>query len=107
MQPWQAEMLIKLEQGPLTINVGRQSGKSDWYKLFRSFMEKPASRFVPYTLHHRTGLMIQDYMWWHENEREILNWMAEHLPRGIEHQQGMTITFDTDKDRMIFLLRWA
>jgi hypothetical protein len=65
------------------------------------------NRFVPYTLHHKSGLMIQDYMWWHDNEREILNWMAEHLPRGIEHQQGMTITFDTDQDRMTFLLRWA
>jgi hypothetical protein len=65
------------------------------------------NRFVPYTLHHQLGLMIGDYMWWHANEREILNWMVEHLPRGIEHQQGMTVTFDTDQDRMMFLLRWA
>jgi hypothetical protein len=65
------------------------------------------NRFVPYNLHYKSGLMIQDYAWWHDNEREILNWMAEHLPRGIEHQQGMTVTFDTDQDRMMFLLRWA
>jgi len=51
--------------------------------------------------------MIQDYQWWADNEREILNWMAEQLPRGIEHQQGMTITFDNDQQRMMFLLRWA
>lgn len=65
------------------------------------------SRFQCYNLHHRSGLMIADYMWWHANEREILNWMAEHLPRGIEHQQGMTVDFDTDRDRTMFLLRWA
>ena len=65
------------------------------------------NRFVPYNLHHKTGLMIQDYVWWMENEREILNWMAEHLPTGIDHQYGMTITFDTDQDRMMFLLKWG
>jgi hypothetical protein len=65
------------------------------------------NRFVPVTLHYKSGLMIEDYVWWMDNEREILNWMVDNLPRGIEHQQGMTITFDTDQDRMMFLLRWA
>lgn len=66
-----------------------------------------ADRFVPYTLHHQLGLMIGNYAWWQANEREILNWMVAHLPRGIEHQQGMTVSFDTDQDRTMFLLRWA
>jgi hypothetical protein len=63
-------------------------------------------RLVPYHLHHQHGCMIADYMWWHDNEREILNWMAEHLPRGIEHQQGMTIQFDSEQDALLFMLRW-
>jgi hypothetical protein len=107
LEPWQAELLIKAEEGKQTISMPRRSGKSDWYKLFKSFMEKPTSRFLPYDLHYKYGLMIQDYMWWTANEREIYNWMAENLPNGIEHQQGMTITFDNDKQRMMFLLRWA
>ena len=53
------------------------------------------------------GLMIEDYSWWTENEREILNWMAERLPRGIEHQQGMILTFDTEHDRLAFLMRFG
>ena len=65
------------------------------------------NRFVPFNLHHRHGVMIADYRWWHENEREILNWMAEHLLRGIEHQQGMTVEFDSEQDRTMFLLRWT
>ena len=65
------------------------------------------NRFVPYDLHHKHGLMIEDYMWWHANEREILNWMNLNLPNGVDHQQGMTVTFDNDKDRMMFLLRWS
>jgi hypothetical protein len=66
-----------------------------------------SSRFVPWTLHDNVGLMIKDYTWWHDHEREILNWMTEHLPDGIDHQEGIVIRFDTDKDRMMFLLRWA
>jgi hypothetical protein len=65
------------------------------------------NRFVPFTLHYKHGIMIRDYTWWHENEREILNWMAEHLSRGIEHQQGMTVEFDLEQDRTMFLLRWT
>ena len=65
------------------------------------------NRFVTFTLRYRHGVMVADYMWWHENEREILNWMAEHLPRGIEHQQGMTVEFDSEQDRTMFLLRWT
>jgi hypothetical protein len=65
------------------------------------------TRFVPFTLHYRHGVMVADYVWWADNEREILNWMAQHLPRGIEHQQGMTVEFDSEQDRMMFLLRWS
>ncbi len=66
------------------------------------------SRFVvaPDPLHYKSYVMIQDYQWWTANEREILNWMAEHLPRGIEHQRGMTVEFESEQDRMMFLLRW-
>ena len=52
-------------------------------------------------------LMIVDYTWWTENERAILNWMADTLPRGIEHQQVMVLTFDSEQDRMVFLMRWS
>ena len=71
---------------------------------------KPTSRFFPVFSPLEGGspvLMIQDYRWWTDNEREILNWMVANLPRGIEHQQGMVLTFDDDKQRMMFLLRWA
>jgi len=65
------------------------------------------NRFVSFTLHYKHRIMIYDYTWWYNNEREILNWMAEHLPRGIEHQQGMTVEFDSEQDRTMFLLRWT
>jgi hypothetical protein len=67
------------------------------------------SRFVvvPDMVNYQYMLMIQDYMWWTDNERDILNWMVDNLPNGIEHQQGMAITFDNEQDRLMFLLRWG
>jgi hypothetical protein len=108
LEPWQAELLINMEKSAkLVFTTARQSGKSDWVKLFQEFMNPPKNHFVPFTIHHQVGVMIEDYMWWVANEREIYNWMAEHLPRGIEHQQGMTVVFDNEEDRLMFMLRWA
>ena len=46
-------------------------------------------------------------MYWIEHEREILNWMNETLPQGIDHIQGMTLQFDNNFDRVNFLMRWG
>ena len=53
------------------------------------------------------GLTVLDYMYWIENEREILNWMNETLSQGIDHVEGMTIRFDNDFDRINFLMKWG
>jgi hypothetical protein len=52
-------------------------------------------------------LMIIDVMWWIDNEREVLNWMTEILPQGIDHLEGMVLKFDNDYDRINFLMRWG
>lgn len=53
------------------------------------------------------GLMIEDFAWWMDNERDILNWMVDNLLQGIEHQQGMFVYMPTEQDRMMFLLKWG
>jgi hypothetical protein len=73
-------------------------------------IEKPANRFITTSIDLYGGaylLIIEDYVWWTNNEREIFNWMVANLPRGIEHQQGMVIALDTEQQRLHFLLRWA
>jgi hypothetical protein len=67
------------------------------------------NRFQLITHNYTKGvsLIIVDYNWWIDNEREILNWMAERLPRGIDHQEGMMLNFDNDYDRINFLMRWG
>ena len=110
LEPWQAELLTKIEQGVTLVSTPKRQPGKDWYALFQQFMNKPENRYqlASSPLHDSSyQLMIADYMWWTDNEREILNWMADNLPRGIEHQQGMVLTFDSDKQRMMFLLRWA
>lgn len=59
----------------------------------------------PFNSHSQ--LMIVDYSWWTDNEREILNWMNERLPKGIDHQQGMVLSFDTEYDLLTFLMKWG
>ena len=52
-------------------------------------------------------LLIADYMWWTDNESAILDWMDTNLPRGQGHQTGMIVSFDSEQDLMMFLLRWS
>jgi hypothetical protein len=80
-------------------------------------MTTPSKRFqlVPSVMNYVTssqglgtyGVMIEDFVWWMDNEREILNWMVDNMPQGIDHLQGMFIYFPTDQDRIGFLLRWS
>lgn len=51
-------------------------------------------------------LLIVNYMWWTEYEKEIHAWMNKNLPRGTEHQQGMVLSFDSEQERAWFLLKW-
>ena len=51
-------------------------------------------------------LMIADYRWWCDHETDILKWMDNNLPYGRNQQTGMILTFDSDQDLLMFLLRW-
>jgi hypothetical protein len=52
-------------------------------------------------------LIIEDFAWWAQNDRDITEWMDANLPRGRNHQQGMVINFDNNEQRAWFLLKWA
>ena len=51
-------------------------------------------------------IVISDYRWWVDNEKEIYTWMKVNLPRGIAHHQGMVVILDDEQDASNFLLRW-
>ena len=52
-------------------------------------------------------IIIADYMWWSQNEKEIYKWMDECLPKGRKHQQGMVVVIENESDASNFLLRWS
>jgi hypothetical protein len=66
------------------------------------------NRFIPARSPIDGGymLIIEDYAWWHVNHYDVTDWMLEHLPRGVDHQAGMIITFDTEEQRTWFMLKW-
>lgn len=51
-------------------------------------------------------IIIADYRWWAENEREIEIWMDQCLPRGRKHVQGMVVVIENAADASNFLLKW-
>jgi len=51
-------------------------------------------------------IIIADYRWWTDNQKEIYAWMDECLPKGRTHQQGMVVVIDDVADASNFLLRW-
>ena len=50
-------------------------------------------------------LIIEDYAFWHVNQAEIEQWIADS--NGAITQKGMVVHFDTEEDRTMFLLRWG
>lgn len=70
-------------------------------------MNTPTKRFrlAASPMGKRLLLIIQDYNWWTENEREILAWLADNLPTG-QHQDWI-IGFHSNKDRAVFLSKWG
>lgn len=52
-------------------------------------------------------IIITDYGWWSQNEKEIYEWMDECLPNGRKHQQGMVVVIENESDASNFLLRWS
>ena len=52
-------------------------------------------------------VIISDYRWWVDNEKEIYTWMKANLPRGTAHHQGMVVVLDDEQDASNFLLKWT
>ena len=52
-------------------------------------------------------IIIKDYAFWVDHEAELESWMDANLSRGRAHQQGMTLTIESEKEAMLFMLRWS
>lgn len=52
-------------------------------------------------------VMIKDYNFWVDHQAQLESWMDTNLSRGRKHQQGMTLTIESEQEAMLFMLRWA
>jgi hypothetical protein len=52
-------------------------------------------------------VLIKDYNFWIEHEAELEAWMDRNLSRGCQHQTGMVLTIEQEKEAMLFMMRWA
>lgn len=88
-------------------SMWRKRGKSKMSVVFDS---KDNSRFIltgPFDEEMPDHyIIIRDYKWWSQYEKEIHAWMRDCLPRGIEHHKGMVLTIENETDVSNFLLRW-
>jgi len=67
-----------------------------------------SSRFIPLIADFKNKssmLLIADYKFYNENEKEIVSWSKEFLKSF--SQQGMILEFNNDEDRLIFIMRWS
>lgn len=83
-------------------------------------MKEPevTSRFVDITDQHgiqtrhlemmgltKHALLIADYSWYAENEAEVDAWCKRSIPDA--WRNGMLMMFNTEQEKVMFLLRWA
>ena len=52
-------------------------------------------------------LIILDFAWWIQNERDIYKWMEQNLPKGRMHHEGMVLSIPTKELVTAFLLSWG
>lgn len=83
-------------------------------------MKEPAatSRFVDITDKHRIDMrhlesmgftkhcvLITDYKWYTENLKEIEQWCKQTIP--YSWRNGTIMFFGTEREKMMFLLKWS
>lgn len=56
---------------------------------------------------HQYTVVIADFAWWIQNEKDIYAWMEEHLPKGRMHHEGMVISIPDSEIVTAFLLQWG
>jgi hypothetical protein len=78
------------------LNVAHQTLKEQGIRFLEAKMHYPTEALM---------LVIVDYKYYADNEAAIVDW-CEHS--SVHYKRtGMVLEFDTQEDRMMFLLRWA
>lgn len=96
------EILVEEAQGDRYVKVFRHANTA--HKMLKDLGIKfiEASRNVN---SNRFMLLIADPSYWVNNETDIMSWFNDSNIK--YNQTGMILEFESDADKMMFLLRWS
>ena len=94
------EILIEEAQGDRMVLVHKEANTA--HKMLKEqgikFVDAKVSRFG------QPMLLITDFIFWYQNEEQILDWCTESRVQCT--LTGMILEFESQEDKMMFMLRW-
>lgn len=94
------EILLEEAHGDRMVLVHKEANTA--HKLLKDqgikFVEAKASQFSA------PMLLISDYRFWTDNEEQIFDWCTESRVQCT--LTGMILEFESQEDKMMFMLRW-
>jgi hypothetical protein len=95
------EILIEEPQGDRMVLVHKEANTA------HKMLKERGIKFVEADFKHSSGplLLISDYSFWIDNEEDIFDWCTESRVQCT--LTGMILEFESQEDKMMFLLRWA
>jgi hypothetical protein len=95
------EILIEEPQGDRMVLVHKEANTA--HKMLKEqgikFVEAKITRFS------KPMLLISDYRFWIDNEEQIFDWCTESRIQCI--LTGMILEFESQEEKMMFMLRWG
>lgn len=96
------EILVEEPQGDRMVLVHKEANTA--HKMLKDQGIKFVDAHLNALMNGGPMLLIADYRYWIDNEQEILDWFSES---NIKYAQtGMILEFESNEDKMMFLLRW-
>jgi hypothetical protein len=95
------EILIEEAHGDRMVLVHKEANTA--HKMLKEqgikFVEAKVTKFS------NPMLLICDYRFWHNNEEQIFDWCTESRVQCT--LTGMILEFESQEERMMFMLRWS
>ena len=96
------EILVEEAQGDRFVKVFKHANTA--HKMLRDRGVKFVEASIN-VMNKRHMLLVADPEYWVNNEEDIIEWFVESNIR--YNLAGMILEFDTQEDKMMFLLRWS
>ena len=95
------EILVEEAQGDRYVKVFKHANTA--HKMLKDH----GIKFVEASMnaHQRYILLITDPIYWLNNEQDIVDWFTVSNVK--YNLSGMILEFDSQEDKMMFLLRWS